>query len=757
MNKNDLSPDQREAYSGILTWLHRGTETKQALTFAGYAGCLSGDTVVRYSRGSRVSSRPISLRDLYLKFNGFRVDGQRGAGRWIDLTMPTHLHSLWSDGTISRNRVVAVLASGVKPVMRVDFSNGRHLVLTGDHPVATPGGEFVQAESLSVGDKVLAQGAMLAGNGAGRRSLDMRPPRVIINTRYHPIGSRKRVLCNGVAYDYVRVARAKLVVEATMNNVSYEEFVHALKHNAGASKSFKYLPKGMNVHHIDEDTLNDDISNLSVLPHAEHARIHGKESHKHFHKEFTRAVKVIRVRKMGEEATYDVQMEPPANNFVANGIIVHNTGKTTVVSVLAHELPQPLAFCAFTGKASSVLGRKLKEHGVTTTTDIAVYDEAGERLPVSLPYCGTIHGLIYRPCPECMPKEVIYGHRRINLNCRALPAIDRLDENSAELADRVDLGPCLGCDPPPPKPRKEGRCRVCDNARFIRRQELDRQYKLIVVDEASMVSDEMLESMLRYDVPILAVGDHGQLEPVRGSGSLMRHPDIRLEKIHRQAESNPIIALSKYVRENGDVHTRFCDDKHVWMVSDRGLGDFVAKSFVPGRDDMLSMVVICWTNRTRATINRSARHAIFGSSDLPPQKGDAVICLKNKPPIFNGMRGIIASDVGHDDNEKRPKWTCQVSFPEDGLTRDVEMSGLQFYAEKTIDFDRASELGVAPLASLGDLYDYGYALTCHKMQGSQAEKVAVVLDGVHRMPVEKRTRWIYTAVTRSSDKLVIFR
>lgn len=438
------------------------------------------------------------------------------------------------------------------------------------------------------------------------------------------------------------------------------------------------------------------------------------------------------------------------------------TGKTTVVARLATQLlgddAPPIAFCAYTGKAASVLARNLKLQGIETTPRAASLNEEGDRTHERRPYCGTIHGLISRPCDWCMPKEVAHPHDEGG-NCGAVPDEPTCPHHGHPRGRCPDCDRCLGCEPPPPKPRSKGACGKCGNYRFVRRDRLDRDYPLIVCDEASMVSDEMLDSMLKFGVPILAVGDHGQLKPVRGSGSLMLNPDIRLEKIHRQAESNPIIALSKHVRETGEVDPQFCDGRHVWMDSERNLPGFVEKSFVPGRADLLSMAILCWTNQTRVSINRTVRRALFGDADSPPRAGDVVICLKNKPPIYNGMRGLVSSDVEHEDDDRRPKFLACVDFVEDGLMDEAAMSGLQFNLPKPspIDWDWACERGVAPIASLGDLYDYGYALTCHKMQGSQAPKIAVVLDGIRRMGAEERARWMYSAVTRASDKLVIFR
>ena len=63
-----------------------------------------------------------------------------------------------------------------------------------------------------------------------------------------------------------------------------------------------------------------------------------------------------------------------------------------------------------------------------------------------------------------------------------------------------------------------------------------------------MISDNMFRTLQARGVPILAVGDHGQLPPVRDSGTLMKIPTLRPEQIHRQAEGSPIVALSRRVQ-----------------------------------------------------------------------------------------------------------------------------------------------------------------------------------------------------------------
>ncbi len=56
----------------------------------------------------------------------------------------------------------------------------------------------------------------------------------------------------------------------------------------------------------------------------------------------------------------------------------------------------------------------------------------------------------------------------------------------------------------------------------------------------------------------------------------------------------------------------------------------------------------------------------------------------------------------------------------------------------------------------GDLFDFGYALTVHKAQGSQAKRVILFEERFKQMTDEDWKRWLYTAVTRAEEELYIF-
>ncbi len=75
---------------------------------------------------------------------------------------------------------------------------------------------------------------------------------------------------------------------------------------------------------------------------------------------------------------------------------------------------------------------------------------------------------------------------------------------------------------------------------------------LIVIDECSMVDEELGRDLLSFGKPVLVLGDPAQLPPVKGGGYFTEaEPDVMLTEVHRQAADNPIVRLSMMVREGG--------------------------------------------------------------------------------------------------------------------------------------------------------------------------------------------------------------
>lgn len=287
---------------------------------------------------------------------------------------------------------------------------------------------------------------------------------------------------------------------------------------------------------------------------------------------------------------------------------------------------------------------------------------------------------------------------------------------------------------------------ICDDRDNIigweRKSPEEFDYDLIIVDEASMVTLQIWEDLLSYGVPILATGDHGQLPPVEGSFNLMSNPTLRLEEIFRQERDNPIIKVSEIARRYGQIpFMDFSDTVKKISKKEEETQEFIS-SKMESFDDQ-TMVLVGY-NRTRVDLNRGIRQLL--EFEVPtPMYGDRVICLKNNPSmaIFNGMTGTILSisknDIGN-------FYDAEISLDgEDDI----------FAGPISVDqFGRADTL-TQHLAENMNLFDFGYALTVHKAQGSQAKRVILFEERFPKMTDDNWRRWLYTAVTRAEEELYI--
>ncbi|MBX6746246.1 MAG: AAA family ATPase, partial [Acetobacteraceae bacterium] len=156
--------------------------------------------------------------------------------------------------------------------------------------------------------------------------------------------------------------------------------------------------------------------------------------------------------------------------------------------------------------------------------------------------------------------------------------------------------------------------------------------RLIVLDEVSMVGEEMARDLMSFGKPILVLGDPGQLPPIQGEGAFTKDaPDVMLTEIHRQAAESAIIRLATMARQGEPIGFGRHDD-HVWKMR---------KTDVTPEQALRGGQVICGLNATRLQLNNAMRRAAgFGDGGwLPSGPGEKIICLKNQNDLglINGM------------------------------------------------------------------------------------------------------------------------
>ncbi|MEM6650708.1 MAG: ATP-binding domain-containing protein, partial [Pseudomonadota bacterium] len=250
----------------------------------------------------------------------------------------------------------------------------------------------------------------------------------------------------------------------------------------------------------------------------------------------------------------------------------------------------------------------------------------------------------------------------------------------------------------------------------------------------SMVDEELGRDLLSFGAPVLVLGDPAQLPPVKGGGYFTdAEPDVMLTEVHRQAADNPIIQLSMAIREGELPET-----------GDYGAAKVISKRDLDPDAVMAADQVLVGMNRTRARYNERLRERQGYDGD-EPWVGERLVCLRNNKSkgLLNGGMWTVKTRHGRKGGKLRLDVT-----PEDG-GRATRVSVLP-------DFFKGNAANI-PWAKRrnSDEFDFGYALTVHKSQGSQWDDV-ILFDESYAFR-EDRLKWLYTGVTRAAERLTVVR
>ena len=301
---------------------------------------------------------------------------------------------------------------------------------------------------------------------------------------------------------------------------------------------------------------------------------------------------------------------------------------------------------------------------------------------------------------------------------------------------------------------------------FIRIPKKQLDYSIVVVDEVSMVPKTMVDMLLAHKIYILFLGDPFQLPQIdkKETHTLLDKPHIFLDQVMRQAAESEIIQLTMKIRNGEDIP--FMHGKEVIVAPKAEL--------VTGHLTWAD-IIICATNKTRHNMNRQKRELLGYSGVL--QTGERIIvkrnywedCDEDGNALVNGTVGTVANPYesfvripSYIKNDRRdlPLIGC-IFTPDGGKSFDTFEIDKDYLLkeEPCVDWRVSYQLGKLK-PKIGDILPkqatYGYALTCHAAQGSEFDKVLVIEESFPFDKIEHQ-RWLYTAATRASDKLVLVR
>lgn len=266
-------------------------------------GCVAGDTQLRLNRAGK--GFRIFIKDAYLKFNG-----QKSKGKPWDTNIKTYSRSLVGE-EIRLQEVGQIIYSGPQLVYELTLENGKKLKATADHPIKIKEG-YCELLKLTIGQEVLTNG------------------------KYCRKGKNNNSYKNGKTID----KDGYIILNSRHDHPNSDKYGHLREHRLVMSEHLgRPLTKNELVHHIDENKKNNTIENLKLVSPTTHHKEHDFGKNLKISRWGDRLIaetsKVVSIVKVGIEETYDVHMLGKHHNFIANGLVVHNTGKTlTALKIL---------------------------------------------------------------------------------------------------------------------------------------------------------------------------------------------------------------------------------------------------------------------------------------------------------------------------------------------------------------------------------------------------------------------------------------
>lgn len=274
----------------------------------------------------------------------------------------------------------------------------------------------------------------------------------------------------------------------------------------------------------------------------------------------------------------------------------------------------------------------------------------------------------------------------------------------------------------------------------------------------------MWNLLLTHHIPVIALGDPGQLPPIDKSedNHVLDKPHVFLDEIMRQAQESEIIRFSMHLRDGRPPSTYQAENKEVMVVPEWQV-----------TDEMLLWAdqILCATNKKRDYLNNRVRKLKgFGPE---PQIGDCIIGLHNQwdfmadghdeMPLTNGTIGTITKIVP--DELWVPPYINKTPIPI--LWTDMEAEDGHKFSSIPIDYtslktgekllENKQEYLMKKNKKCADPpfdFAYGNCITTWKFQGSQAERI---LGYEENHPHDKvdHMKYLYTLCTRASERLVL--
>jgi exodeoxyribonuclease V len=256
-----------------------------------------------------------------------------------------------------------------------------------------------------------------------------------------------------------------------------------------------------------------------------------------------------------------------------------------------------------------------------------------------------------------------------------------------------------------------------------------------MIDESSMISQDVLDDLRTFGRPFVFIGDPGQLEPVGDNPNLMQDCDFILQQIHRQEEGSGIIDFASDIRLSQNIWDKQYEYEGVEIH--RGLG--------PSTDQLCDAdIILCGSNLKKAALNQQMRDMKGFAGPLC--EGEEIIITRNHKDsgLRNGQILTIQDAAGRYKSAKGGSYWRLATY-DPILEKDYS-----FMIQDRM-FGSIKQPGNIPFEEV--MADYAQAITVHKSQGSEWDNVLVIDENLGFLDM---VRWRYTAATRAAKTLKFY-
>ena len=338
--------------------------------------CIDRNTFIPYVivdvNGKVQNKKGGTIENLYKRFHKINRNGKGYYQRKQTINSSFLIPSVNTDGFVLRNPIVNVIKTGKKQCFELKTEKGMSIISTSEHRFLTNENRYKKLEYLKVGNVVFVN----SGERPTKKHKVIKYKEILV--KYHPNWRIKKV----GKYLYNRGKYAEFIYEANLNKVTPDEYRKILNtKNKEIINKMKFIPKGYIVHHKDHNPQNDNLTNLLLVTKKEHSHYHGAKNHINgiFGVKINND-KIISIKKVGIRETYDISCQSPYNNYIANKIVTHNSGKSLIALRTIAEAQKLGKKCVYLDAENAFDPKFAKKLGVDIDKLVVSQISSGEKV-----------------------------------------------------------------------------------------------------------------------------------------------------------------------------------------------------------------------------------------------------------------------------------------------------------------------------------------------------------------------------------------